>query len=183
MKKSLNDPLFKYGIIAAAVIAVVLAVIFFWYGSVEISRFNSRSMLEWTLGGTVVGIDGPGTGIDATVAQFEWFEDDRGRMGLKSTKTSTYYFMGRRPDAGLGKFCVTGFATNDDGYSVLGIRIGTDELTAKTILLDEGYSIDSGALDLCQAQRGRISIILAFAHGRVSQIEAHLNTTTLFVRR
>lgn len=173
----------KYILIAAFTVAAVLAVVLFWYGSIQISEFNASSMLEWRLGGTVIGIDGPGTGIDAVIAQFEWFEDGNGNMGLKSTRSATYYFMGRRPDAGLGKFCVTGFTTNEEEYSVLGIRVGMDELEAKTVLFNAGYSIDNGALDRCQAKNGRISVILAFERGRVTQIEAHLNTTTLFVRR
>lgn len=183
MKENPQKNWIRYGIIIAVLLIAVLAVVFFWYGSIQLAQFNANSMLEWKLGGTVVGIDGPGTGFDASVAQFEWFEDGQGRMGLKSTRSSTYYFMGRRPDAGLGKFCVTGFATNEEEYSVLGIRVGDDELEAKTKLLDAGYSIDSGTLTSCQATNGRIGIILVFERGFVTQIEAHINTTTLFVRR
>ena len=167
------------GIIAAALVAAMLFLLIFWFGVIELSTFNSRSVLEWRLGAPISGISGPEDGRNVILPQYEWYEDGQ-RAGLKSADGGTYYFMGMRPDAGFGSYCVTGFVTNERDYSILGIRIGDDELAAKTKLLNEGYSINSGALDRCLAEKGKITVILAFAHGCVTQMEAHLKTTDLF---
>ena len=165
--------------IAGALVAAVLFLLIFWFGVIELSVFNSRSMTDWRLGSPITGISGPEDGRYVVLPQFEWYEDGT-RAGLRSADGGTYYFMGMRPDAGFGSYCVTGFVTTGTDYSILGIRIGDDELEAKTKLLNAGYSINAGALDRCRAEKGKITVILAFAHGCVTQMEAHLKATELF---
>ena len=75
---------------------------------------------------------------------------------------------------------MVGFSSAEKSYSVLGIRVGDDELDAKTSLLDARYKMADGGFNSCRAEKGRVSIELTFEHGKVTNVAAFLSTTNIF---
>ena len=59
-------------------------------------------------------------------------------------------------------------------------EISDDELDAKTALLDARYKMADGGFNSCRAEKGRVSIELTFAHGKVTNVAAFLSTTNIF---
>ena len=62
----------------------------------------------------------------------------------------------------------------------MGIRVGGDELDAKTVLLDDNFKMVGGGLNSCRAVKGNITVELSFEHGIVTNIAAYLSTTDFF---
>lgn len=168
------------GIVALVLIAVGV-VLALWAGTAELDQFNNHSIMDWSLGKRIEGIDSPEDAKAFDPAHFEWFEDSFG-SGLRNVSTNAQYYLDNFPDTDVGAYCLTGFSSNDRSYSVLGIRIGGDELEAKNILLDNGYRMQGGAVNTCTAVRGDVTIILGFDHGSVAGIGAYLTPTQIFSR-
>ena len=174
----------KYLIIAGSVLFVILAVAFvlaIWAGTAELDQFNNHSIMDWSLGKKIDGIDSPEAAKAYDNAHFEWFEDSFG-SGIRNVSTNAHYYLDKFPDTDIGAYCLTGFSSNDRSYSVLGIRIGSDELEARTILLDNGYRMQGGAVNSCTAVKGDVTVILSFDHGSVAGIGAYLTPTQIFAR-
>lgn len=159
-------------IIGTAVVAIaVVAAVLILRGTPELIQLNSSSMTDWRLGASIEGISSREDGASAQIPQFSWFEEPDGDCGLESSSGTAWYYMGNY----AGSYCVTGFASTAREYSLLGIRVGDDELGAKTELLDRGYSMTGGGFDTCTAVRGNITVELGFRSGAVTQIAAYLN--------
>ncbi len=169
----------KISIIAAAVLAIVLILAFSWFGTIELARFNARSLMDWSLGGSISFVSSADDAKQYDEDGYEWFTDERGE-GIVQTDTDTRYYLGRHPDSGIGSYGVIGFSSDEKYYSVLGIRVGDDELDAKTVLLNAKYKMISGAFNSCRAENGRITIELSFEHGKVTKLAAFLSTTDFF---
>jgi len=169
MRWLLEKKYFKYGVIAAVIIVILLIVLLKVFGAGEITLLNSKSITDWKIGGTVIGITSPEEGEYADYKGFEWFSED-GKMGLRSDN-GTCYYMSYYP---ANKFCVTGFVTSEKVYSILGIRVGDDELEAKNILLDMGFSVTAGGLNSVRAVKGCVTVELRFSHGSVTQVSAFI---------
>ncbi len=172
MRKLFKNKLFRVllCIIVAAVLLLLLGMKL--YGSFEILSFNSGSITDWRLGGKVEGISSAEDGKNTDVKGFEWFEEN-GEVGLVDSD-GTRYYMSNYPSEGIGSFRITGFSTTEKVYSVLSIRIGDDLSDATMTLLDKGYSMDGGGLNVCRAVNGHVTVTLYFEHGVVTQIEARL---------
>lgn len=166
----------RTALIALLVLALVLVLAFSWLGTIELAQLNTRSLMDWRLGGT---IDYIRSADDAKLYDedgYEWFTDERGE-GIVQTQTDTRYYLGKHPDSGLGSYGVIGFSSPEKYYSVLGIRVGDDELDAKTVLLNAKYKMVNGGFNSCRAEKGRVGIELSFEHGKVTSIAAYLSTT------
>lgn len=177
--KRISPGKLKLAIIALIVLIAILALIFTWFGTFELFQFNTRSLTDWRLGGS---IDYIGSADDAKQYDedgFEWFSDENGE-GIVQSDTGTRYYLGKHPDSGLGSYGVVGFSSSEKYYSVLGIRVGDDELDAKTELLDSNYTMVSGGFNSCRAKKGRVTIELNFEHGKVTNIAAYLSVTDIF---
>lgn len=164
----------KYLIIAAVAIIALFLIFSVIFGAGEITMFNSKSIIDWELGESVIGISCPEDGEKVDYSTFTWFNDGE-KMGLWNAQTGTRYFMSNYPFDAAGKFCVTGFITAERLYSVLGISIGDAEDTTITKLLDYGFNIDGGGLNSCRAQKGRLTMELQFWHGSVTQIYVYIS--------
>ena len=158
-------------LIAAAIIISVGIVLFMrWSGTAELSLYNSRSMMDWKLGGKITGIASVEDIGSYDPEHFKYFSDKNG-CGLKSVSSNTRYYL----DFDNGGSCrVIGFTTTANYYSIMGIRIGDDELESRTVLLDNGYSMDGGGLDRCRATSGKITVYLNFEHGIVTGMAAFI---------
>ena len=173
MKKARRRKLLKiFLIILAVAVAAFLAVTEF-FGAGEITLVNSKSELDWKLGGTVLGITSPEDGEYIDLAPFVWFSED-GRNGLRSETTGTVYYMSVYPDNSAGKFCVTGLETTDEDLRVMDIRIGDTEDDAKHVLMKHHWHLTAGGLNCCRATLGSITLEIFFEHGAVSRITAQL---------
>lgn len=172
MRKLFKNKLFRVllCVIVAAVLLLLLGMKL--YGSFEIISFNSGSITEWRLGGTIEGISSAEDGKNTDVRGFEWFEEN-GEVGLESSD-GTRYYLDYYPNDFLGGYRVVGFSTSEKVYSVLSIRIGDDLSDATMTLMDKGYSMDGGGINVCRAVNGHVTVILYFEHGVVTQIEARL---------
>lgn len=169
LMKKLSPGVLK--VIAGTVIVAVLiiAAVLIFRGSPALIQLNSSSMTDWRLGAQVEGIDSAEDGAKAQISQFAWFEDADGSCGLERSGSTRYYMEDH-----AGSFCVTGFESSAREYALLGIRVGDDELEAKTQLLKKGYSITGGGLNTCTASRGEVTIKLGFDSGVVTQIAAFI---------
>ena len=163
--------------VIAAVIAAafILALLLAWFSVAELALLNTHSIMDWRLGGCVDGIRSPEDAASYDDEHYDWFEDSVGE-GIVDTK----YYLGRYPDAGLGGYRVTGFSSSEKYYSVMGIRVGDDELEAKTSLLDYNFKMTGGGFNTCRAVKGDITVVLSFEHGVVTNIAAYLDTTSFF---
>ena len=160
-------------IIAAVVIAAAAAIILSRVGVPELTQFNSASMMDWKLGGKIEGIESINDAHSYDPEHFEYFTDDNG-CGLKIVNSNTRYYLGYYPRGNIDECRIVGFSTTEKSYSVMGIRIGDDELEAKTSLLDYGYSLKGGGYNSCHASNGRLSVFLSFEHGTVTGVAAYL---------
>ena len=160
----------------AIVLAVAVAAVYILKstGATELAQFNSSSMLDWSLGSRIDGISVMRDARSYDPEHFEYFTDDNG-SGIKSLSSNTRYYLGYYPSGNIDDCRVVGFATTEKTYSVMGIRVGSDELEAKTSLLEDGYSIEGGGMNSCHASNGRVSVYLAFEHGVVTGVAAYLN--------
>lgn len=174
MRRLFENKYIKYGVIAAVIIAVIVFAMFKIFGTGEITVLNSNSITDWKLGGTVEGISCAEDGENADYSPFEWFENEDGTMGLCSDD-GTCYYMSKYPLKAAGKFCVTGFVSRENVYTVMGVRVGDDELEAKTLLLDKGFSVTAGGLNSVRAVSGCVTIELLFEHGTVIQVAAYID--------
>lgn len=166
----------RTALIALLVLALVLVLAFSWLGTIELAQLNTRSLMDWRLGGT---IDYIRSADDAKLYDedgYEWFTDERGE-GIMQADTNTRYYLGKHPDSGIGSYGVIGFSSSEKYYSVLGIRVGDDELDAKTELLNSKYKMANGGFNSCRAEKGRIAIELSFEHGKVTSLAVFLSTT------
>ena len=170
--KRISKKTLKLAIIILLAAAVLLSVVFTWFGTFELAQFNTRSLTDWRLGGS---IDYIRSADDAK----QYDADGRGE-GIMQAGTDTRYYLGKHPDSGLGGYGVVGFSSAEKSYSVLGIRVGDDELDAKTSLLDARYKMADGGFNSCRAEKGRVSIELTFEHGKVTNVAAFLSTTNIF---
>lgn len=177
--KKIPKKTLKITIIAVIAAAIVLAVVFSWFGTFELAQLNTRSLMDWRLGGSVSYIRSAEDAKSFDEDGYEWFSDERGE-GIVQTETNTRYYLGKHPDSGLGGYGVIGFSSSEKYYSVLGIRVGDDELEAKTELLDAKYKMANGAFNSCRAEKGRVSIELTFERGVVTNIAVYLSTTDIF---
>ncbi len=154
-------------------VAIVVAVGVYLYirsaGTAEITLYNSRSMMDWKLGGEINGIFHEDDAMTYDPEHFEFFCDVNG-SGIKSIATGSRYYL----DYYRGAYRVVGFSTTADYYSVMGIRIGDTELDATALLLNSGYSMNGGGLDYCRAIDGKITVYLDFEHGIVTGMAAFL---------
>lgn len=174
MRKLFKNRFVKYGVIFAVILIAVFLIVSAIIGAGEITLLNSKSLTDWKLGGTVEGISSPEEGEAAVIIPYRWFDED-GKMGLRNEATGTTYYMGKYPSSTAGKFCVTGFVSAEKAYSILGIRTGTPEEDAKSILLRNGYVLVAGGMNSCRAERGNVTIELLFQHGSVIRISAFIN--------
>ena len=142
-------------------------------------RWETASDYRYTLGGSIDYIRSADDAKQYDADGFEWFSDERGE-GIMQADTDTRYYLGKHPDSGLGGYGVIGFSSAEKSYSVLGIRVGDDELDAKTALLDARYKMADGGFNSCRAEKGRVSIELTFEHGKVTNVAAFLSTTNIF---
>lgn len=168
--------------IAAAAVAaavLILVLVLSWFDAGELALFNSHSMLDWRLGGSIDGIRSPEDAMSYDDEHYDWFEDSAGE-GIVSLDADTKYYLGRHPDAGLGSYSVIGFSSSEKYYSVMGIRVGDDELEAKTALLNYSFKMTGGGFNTCRAVKGDITVMLSFEHGVVTSIAAYLDTTSFF---
>lgn len=169
----------KLAVMIVLAAAVVLALIFSWFGTIELVQFNSRSLMDWRLGSSIEYVRSLDDAKTYDEDHYQWFSDERG-SGISAKSTDTRYYLGSHPDSGLGGYKVIGFSSSEKYYSVLGIRVGDDELDAKTTLLDSGYTMQGGGFNSCRAHRGQVTIELNFEHGIVTNISAYLGTTSIF---
>lgn len=169
----------KISLIVLVALALVLTLVFSWFGTIELAQFNSRSLTDWRLGGSINFIRSADDAKQYNEDGYEWFSDERGE-GIVQSDTDTRYYLGKHPDSGIGGYGVIGFSSSEKYYSVLGIRVGDDELDAKTELLDSKYKMTSGGFNSCRAEKGRVSIELTFEHGKVTNVAAYLSTTHIF---
>lgn len=169
----------KLGIAAVITAAIILALLLSWFGGGELALFNSHSMLDWRLGSSIDNIRSPEDAKCYDTQHYDWFEDSIGE-GIASLGTDTKYYLGKHPDAGLGGYKVIGFSSSEKYYSVMGIRVGDDELEAKTALLDHNFKMTGGGFNTCRAVKGNITVSLSFEHGVVTNIAAYLSTTSFF---
>ena len=169
----------KIAIIAIVALALILVLAFSWFGTIELAQLNTRSLTDWRLGGSISFIRSADDAKQYDEDGHEWFSDERGE-GIMQADTDTRYYLGKHPDSGLGGYGVVGFSSSEKYYSVLGIRVGDDELDAKTELLDSRYKMVSGGFNSCRAEKGRVAIELSFEHGKVTNIAAYLSTTHIF---
>ena len=158
--KRISKKTLKLAIIILLAAAVLLGAAFTWFGTFELAQFNTRSLTDWRLGGSIDYI--------------------RSADDVMQADTDTRYYLGKHPDSGLGGYGVIGFSSAEKSYSVLGIRVGDDELDAKTALLDARYKMADGGFNSCRAEKGRVSIELTFEHGKVTNVAAFLSTTNIF---
>ena len=172
MRKLFKKRWFKYGLLAAAVIIVLIIIVSSIFGTKEITLLNAKSIMNWKLGETVEGISSPEDGEKVDYSAFTWFNDGK-TMGLENAH-GTRYFMSDYPSDKLGKFCVTGFVTNERVYSVMGISVGDDEVATKNKLLDYGFDYSGGGHNSCRAEKGSIAMELEFWHGSVIQIYVYI---------
>lgn len=175
MRKLLKNKHVRRALIAIAIFVLVFIIISEVFGAGEITLLNSKSFTDWKLGGSVDGISSPEDGKAAAPAPFVWFEDEDGKMGLRNDETGTCYYMAMYPTDNAGKFCVTGFTTKDKMYSVMDIRVGDSESSARAELLDSRFTIVAGGQNSCRASMGSVSIVLYFEHGTVVEISAYIN--------
>lgn len=173
MRKLFKKRWFKCSVIAAAVIILLIIIISSIFGAKEIAFFNAKSIMNWKLGESVEGISSPEDGEKVDYSAFTWFNDGE-TMGLWNAQTGTRYFMSDYPSDKLGKFCVTGFVTNERVYSVMGISVGDDEVATKNKLLDYGFDYSGGGHNSCRAEKGSIAMELEFWHGSVIQIYVYI---------
>lgn len=169
----------KLGVIITLAAALLLTLVFSWFGTFELVGFNSRSLMDWRLGSSP---DYVRSAEDAKAYEsdgYKWFSDEGGE-GLASEGSNTRYYLGKHPDARLGGYKVIGFFSTEKYYSVLGIRVGDDELEAKSALLDLNYTMCGGGFNSCRAEKGCITVELGFEHGKVSSVAAYLSTTHIF---
>lgn len=159
-------------VVAGAVIVavIVIAAVLVFRGTPALIQLNSSSMTDWRLGAQVDAISSAEDGAKAQISQFAWFEDEDGACGLESSSGETRYYM----SSYTGQFSVTGFESSAREYALLGIRVGDDELEAKTQLLKKGYSMAGGGLNTCTAVRGEVTIVLGFDSGAVTKISAFI---------
>lgn len=169
----------KIAIIAIVALALILVLASSWFGTIELAQMNTRSLTDWRLGGSISFIRSADDAKQYDEDGYEWFSDERGE-GIMQADTDTRYYLGKHPDSGLGGYGVVGFSSSEKYYSVLGIRVGDDELDAKTVLLDSRYKMVSGGFNSCRAEKGRVAIELSFEHGKVTNIAAYLSTTHIF---
>ena len=174
--KKIPKKTLRISITAAAVLAIVLILVFSWFGTIELAQFNTRSLMDWRLGSSISFIRSADDAKQYDEDGYEWFTDERGE-GIVQTDTGTRYYLGRHPDTGIGSYGVTGFSSSEKYYSVLGIRVGDDELDAKTELLNSKYKMANGGFNSCRAEKGRITIELSFEHGKVTSLAVFLSTT------
>lgn len=169
--KKISPNVLKVIIGAVIVAALIIAVVFLLRGTPALIQLNSGSMTDWRLGAQVDGISSAEDGKSAQISQFSWFEDADGACGLASNSGETRYYMGSH----TGSFCVIGFESTAREYALLGIRVGDDELDAKTRLLEKGYSVQGGGFNTCTASRGDVTVVLGFDRGLVTKIAAFIN--------
>lgn len=172
MRTIFKNKLFKVLIGVLVAIVLLVVIVMELVGGFELMHFNSGSITDWRLGGTIEGVSSPHDGITADIRGFDWFEDD-GEMGFQSSG-GTRYYMDYYPSDGIGGFRIVGFFSAEKVYSVLSIRVGDDLSDATMQLLDKGYSMQSGGLNKCSAINGHVTVTLYFEHGVVTQIEARL---------
>ena len=177
--KRISKKTLKLAIIILLAAAVLLSVVFTWFGTFELAQFNTRSLTDWRLGGSIDYIRSADDAKQYDADGFEWFSDERGE-GIMQADTDTRYYLGKHPDSGLGGYGVIGFSSAEKSYSVLGIRVGDDELDAKTALLNARYKMADGGFNSCRVEKGRVSIELTFEHGKVTNVAAFLSTTNIF---
>lgn len=174
MRTIFKNKLFKILLIVIVIAAVLTVLGMSLYGSFEIIQFNSNSITDWRLDGSVEGISSPEEGERADIPGFFWFEDEDGSMGLQASD-GTRYYMDYYPNDSLGRFHVVGFGSSEKVYSVLDIRVGDSITDATSQLMGCGYSMDGGGLNICKATKGHITVIISFEHGYVTHIEASLD--------
>lgn len=174
MRRLFEKKIVRYGVISAVIIIIALIIVFKILGAGEITMLNSKSITDWKMGGSVEGISSPSDGKSVDYSPFVWF-DENGKTGLRNEGTGTCYYMSKYPMSNAGKFCVTGFESSENVYSIMGIRVGDSELDAKNQLLDSGYSFIGGGLNSMRAVNGCITIELLFEHGTVIRIAAYIN--------
>lgn len=177
--KRIPPKILRLGIAAVIIAVVILALLASWTGFGELSSFNSHSMMDWRLGGSIKYVRSPDDAKVFDEDHYAWFEDAQGE-GIVAVGTDTKYYLGKHPDASLGGYKVIGFSSSEKYYSVMGIRVGDDELDAKTILLDDNFKMSGGGLNTCRAVKGNITVVLNFEHGIVTNIAAYLSTTDFF---
>ena len=156
-------------IIAAVLVFIAAVAALSALGTVELSQLNSRSLMDWKLGGRIDFVRSAEDAKVYDVEHYKWFTDERGE-GIAAKNADTRYYLGKY----LGGYRVVGFSSSESYYSVLGIRVGDDELGAKTELLDSGYSILGGGFNSCRAHRGSVVVELSFERGLVTSIAAYI---------
>ena len=169
----------RIGIAAVIGAALVLTLLLSWFSVGELTLLNTHSMMDWRLGSSIDYVRTPEDAASYDPEHYEWFEDSLGE-GIVSLDGDTKYYLGKHPDAGLGAYKVIGFSSSEKYYSVMGIRVGDDELEAKTALLDYNFKMTGGGFNTCRAVKGDITVTLSFEHGVVTHIAAYLSTTDYF---
>ena len=168
--KKLSKKTLILAILAVAIAAVAILLIVSATGVSERTQFNSRSLMDWHLGSSIDSVKSAEDAHSYDTAHYKWFSDEKGE-GLKVIGSDTKYYLS---DA-LGGYKVTGFASSEENYSVMGIRVGSDELESKKLLMDAQYVVVGGGLNSCRAEKGCVTIELFFEHGSVTEISAFIN--------
>lgn len=128
--KRISKKTLKLAIIILLAAAVLLSAAFTWFGTFELAQFNTRSLTDWRLGGSIDYIRSADDAKQYDADGFEWFSDERGE-GIMQAGTDTRYYLGKHPDSGLGGYGVVGFSSAEKSYSVLASASATMSLTQK----------------------------------------------------
>ena len=105
--KSIPKKTFKLVIIALVALALILTLAFSWFGTIELTQLNTRSLTDWRLGGSISFIRSADDAKHYDEDGYEWFTDERGE-GIMQAETDTRYYLGKHPDSGLGGYGVIG---------------------------------------------------------------------------
>ncbi len=160
-------------IIALAVVGAAVLIFISKAGVPELARFNAHSIMDWKLGDEISGISSIEDAKAYDTRHFEYFTDDNG-CGIKNLSSNTRYYLGAYPQSDSDSCRIIGFSTTETYYSVMGVGVGDDELDAKTLLLESGYSLNGGGYNSCRAIDGAVHVYMSFESGTVTGIAAFL---------
>ena len=76
--KRISKKTLKLAIIILLAAAVLLGAAFTWFGTFELAQFNTRSLTDWRLGGSIDYIRSADDAKQYDADGFEWFSDERG---------------------------------------------------------------------------------------------------------
>lgn len=172
-EKKISKKTIRLVIALVLLCAVLTGLALSWFGSTETAQFNLRSLTDYRLGGRVSGIKSLDEAREGTKDGYVYFSDSHGE-GIATADGRTRYYLGRHPALPFGGCRVIGFATTAKSYTVLGIRVGSDELAARNTIMDLNYTVMDAGVSSFRAEKGRITIELDVSDGVVTRMAAWL---------